>query len=78
MSGIDNASGAIKTSFYEATKTKSFYDPATFALTDFYEAPTNAEDGTPCLYTQYTYVPSTTRIDKTKESMSVWDASWDI
>jgi hypothetical protein len=61
----------------EICKTKSVYDGSNRLITR-YEALANAEDGAPCLRTDYTYVGVTTQVDATKESFSNWDSSWDI
>lgn len=47
-------------------------------LTDVYTAHTDAGDGTPCTRTRYTYVATTTRIEKRKEQNATWDSDWDM
>jgi hypothetical protein len=61
----------------EGIKTKSFYDGSN-RLTSRYEAFANADNGSPCLKTEYTYNGTTTTVDKSKESVAVWDSSWDL
>lgn len=43
-----------------------------------YEAVANAVDGAPCLKTDYSYIGVTTKLEKMKESMSVWSAAYEI
>jgi len=43
-----------------------------------YEAPVDTADGEPCLLTTYTYVPASTRVEKSRESESTWQAAYDI
>ena len=43
-----------------------------------YEAKANAAHGDPCLKTTYTYVATSTRVEKMKEEDATWDSSYDI
>ena len=61
----------------EIMKVKRFYDGSS-RVTSQYEAFANAIDGQPCIRTDYTYVGATTNVDAMKESMSTWQAAWDI
>lgn len=45
---------------------------------EYYQAPINAEDGTPCLKTTVSYDGVSTRVEKSKEELALWDASYDI
>lgn len=67
----------LKTTAYELVKQYMIYD-GSGRLTSLYTAHTDAETGTPCVLTQYTYDGTSGRIEKRKESDATWDASWDI
>lgn len=43
-----------------------------------YVAMADAVDGSPCLVTQYAYDGSSGRVIKMKESLGIWDGTWDI
>lgn len=77
MISDSNADSVLQALSREVMKTKSFYDGSN-RLTSRFEALSNTEHGKPCLKTEYTYVGITTNVDKTKESFSTWDSSWDI
>jgi hypothetical protein len=47
-------------------------------LTDTYVAIEAAEDGDPCVRTQYEYDGTSNRVVKMKEAVAYWDATWDI
>jgi hypothetical protein len=61
----------------EAVKTYATYD-ASQRLEYFYTAMADAQHGDRCLVTQYTYDGTSGRVVKSKESLSLWDSSWDI
>ena len=67
----------ISSHYIEALKTHSVYD-ASNRLVSFYVADTDAEHGTRCQLTRYTYDGATTRVVGTKEELSNWDSAWDI
>ena len=68
----------IKTQYSQFTKVFCVYDPVSFLLTEMYEAPTDAINGTPCTKTSYVYDGASSRILKLKEESASWDSSWDI
>jgi len=68
---------ALTTQRNELVKQYLVYD-GNQRVIEVYTAPTDAGDGIPCTLTQYTYVGLTSRVEKRKESMSLWDATWDI
>lgn len=76
--GSSNGQANLKTSFGQYIKTYSVYDPISFLLTEFYEAPADAADGTPCMVTYFEYDGASTRVLKQKEADAVWDSAWDI
>lgn len=73
----DNDNSQLKTGVNEPVKQYCVYN-GDGLLTELYEARANAEDGDKCMLTEYTYVTGTTRIEKTRESISEWDSTWDI
>lgn len=72
-----NETAILKTMFQELIKEYATYDGSN-RLSSLYQARANAENGDPCLRTQYEYSGATTRIVKRKESRAIWDSSWDI
>jgi hypothetical protein len=80
MAVVDNSKNSmtLKTQAAELTKQYLVYD-AQGRVTDVYTAYTDAKNGQPCSLVQYTYVNATSsRVEKMKESVAVWDSSWDI
>jgi hypothetical protein len=77
MAQDSNADEMLQALSKEVVKSKSVYDGSDRLITR-YEAFANAENGQPCLKTDYTYVGITTKVDASKESLAVWDASWDF
>lgn len=72
------ATDFIKPHLKEAIKTHAVYD-GNDRLIEFYEAVVDAIDGAPCLLTEYTYItPTSGLVENSKESISAWDAAWDI
>lgn len=59
--------------------TKSFlaYD-GSGRLEYVYEAPIAAAEGAPCLVTKYSYVTTTTRVEKRREYEGTWSAAYDL
>lgn len=73
-----NDTGLLKTNLHELVKKFVVYD-GNSRPTDVYEARANAQDGDPCLRTQYAYVsPTSTLVEKQLEVAATWDADWDI
>lgn len=73
----ENTTSRITTLKNEVMKTFAVYDGSD-RLIELYEAVTTAEDGDPCLKTEYAYIAASTRVEKTKESYDVWLAIWEI
>ncbi len=67
----------LDTHQHEATKEYIEYD-VDGRMIATYVASYAANDGEPCLKTTYAYDGSSTRIQKRKESLDVWDSAWDI
>jgi hypothetical protein len=67
----------LKTNRNELVKQYIVYD-GNGRMTDVYEARNDAEDGTPCLRTQYTYDGASSRIEKRLETLDTWLAAYDI
>ena len=61
----------------EIVKVFKVYDGSD-RLIEQYEALANTVANGPCLKTDYTYVGATTRVEKMKESIGVWLASYEI
>lgn len=61
----------------EAIKVYRVYDVSDRLVTE-YEAVANAIHGSPCLVTTYTYVSTSTRVEKMKEVIGTWSSSYDI
>lgn len=70
----DQILGALKN---EIVKAHHVYD-GSGRLIERYEALANADNGAPCLRTDYTYDGITTRVVGMKESTSTWSSAWDI
>ena len=78
MSGTSRETGVlIEGGMQRGLQTFSIYD-AESRLESFYEAPTNAKHGAPAFLTQYKYNLLTSVIIATKETVSVWDSSYDF
>lgn len=46
---------------------------------EIYTAQTDAADGANCSKVEYTYIsPTSSKVEKMKESNASWDATWDI
>jgi len=72
------ATQGLQTQQDELIKQFHVYD-AQDRLETVYTASYRATTGTPCTRVDYTYVnASTTRVEKMRESVDVWDASYDI
>lgn len=67
----------LRTIKFEALKLYRVYD-VNNRVVQQYEAPTNAKTGDLCLKTQYSYISTSARVEKVKESLSTWDTSWDL
>ena len=75
---VGNKGRHITTGAHEYIKSYIAYDGSS-RMEYVYEARANAEDGDPCLVTQYTYDGVSTRITKMAESEGVWvSATMDI
>lgn len=72
-----NEDGFVKTFARESMKQYITYD-ASSRMEYVYEARANAQDGDPCLKTQYVYSGVTTRIIKMKETVTTWSSAYDI
>ena len=79
MSGSDNPGMAsLKSQGAELVKQYLVYDGVN-RVTQVYSAHYRATDGTPCTLVTYEYRDATSRqVSKMRESMSTWDASYDI
>lgn len=42
-----------------------------------YVAPADADDGAPCILTQYAYVTTSTNVQYRKEMISTWQKAWE-
>lgn len=73
----NNDNSQLKTGMHEPVKQFQIFD-VTGRVTHLYEARANAEDGDPCMLTQYSYDGVSSRIEKTLESVDSWDSDWDI
>ena len=69
--------GHVKTMLRELYKTYITYDVES-RPEYVYQAPTDADHGTPCMITRYTYVGTTRFVQKSKEYSGTWDSSYDI
>ena len=67
----------ITSNMAEGVKQHFAYD-ASNRLEYTYEAPTSWGDGKPCLRTQYTYDGTSSRITGMAETLSIWQATWDL
>lgn len=67
----------IKTALEQGVKTYSVYDGSS-RLVGFYEAPSDATNGTNCLLTEYGYVGASSRVEKTRESIAQWNSAYDL
>ena len=75
---VGNKGRHLTTGGHEYIKSYITYD-ASSRMEYVYEARANAEDGDPCLRTQYVYDGVSTRITKMKETESTWvSATMDI
>lgn len=61
----------------EPVKMIRVYDAGNRLITQ-YEAVTHAQDGDPCMRTDYTYDGSSSRVLKLKETVDTWLAAYDI
>jgi hypothetical protein len=77
MSTNEKTIAFIKSHAHEGCKQYLTYD-ASNRMEIVYEAPTDFENGAPCLKTQYVYDGTSTRVIKMKESIATWSSSWDI
>ena len=69
--------GHLKTNLHEFVKQYVVYD-GSGRTTHIYETREDAEHGSPCMLTQYTYDGASNRIQKRKETVSAWDSAWDM
>ena len=67
----------LRTIRYEALKLFRVYDNLNRVIAQ-YEAPLTAKTGDLCMKTQYSYVSTSSRVEKMKESLDSWDSSWDL
>lgn len=67
----------IKTQLQEGVKEYFVFDGLD-RVTDFYTAPVDAITGSPCLRTRYSYVSTSSRVEKVLEVLATWDATWDM
>lgn len=72
-----SATDLFSAQMQEAVKTYSVYDGSN-RIISFYVAPAGAKTGDQCQLNTYTYDGVSTRIQKTKETLALWDATWDI
>ncbi len=69
---------ALRTQAFELTKSHTVYD-GNSRVTEVYTGPTAMANGAPCTLTSYQYsTPTGPLISGMKETMSVWDSSWDF
>jgi hypothetical protein len=61
----------------EVVKIFRVYDGSDRLITT-YETFANSRDGAVALKTEYAYVGATTKLEKMKESLSVWSAAYEI
>ena len=73
----NTASDFIKPHAQEAIKQYMTYD-GNNRMEYVYVAIATAEDGDPCMVTQYVYDGLSNRVIKMKESLSTWQAAWDV
>lgn len=67
----------IPTQTQEAVKAHFEYDSLN-RLSKSYSANFYAQNGEPCLVTEYQYVGSSTRVANMKEHEGVWNSAWDF
>jgi len=77
MSSDTQADELLRTLSKEVVKVFKIYDGSDRLITQ-YEAVANADDNAVCLKTEYTYIGATTKVEKMKESLSVWLAAYNI
>jgi len=77
MSSDTQADELLRTLAKEVVKVFKIYDGSDRLITQ-YEAVANAADNAVCLKTEYTYIGATTKVEKMKESLSVWLAAYNI
>lgn len=77
MASNKDRTSHLKTVLHERTKNYCVYD-GSGRITDNYEAHADAEDGTPCLRTRYSYVGTTAQIEKRVELEDVWSSTYDM
>ena len=75
--GQAHATDFIKSHGREAVKQYLEYD-AFNRMVVTYTALADARDGESCIRTDYAYAGTSTRVIKMKESLSIWQAAWDI
>lgn len=73
----NNDNSQLKTGMHEPVKQYQIFD-GDGRVTHLYEARANAADGDPCMLTRFSYDGTSSRIEKTLESVASWDESWDI
>jgi hypothetical protein len=61
----------------EVVKIFRIYDGSDRLITT-YETFSNSDDGAVALKTDYAYIGATTKLEKMKESLSIWSAAYDI
>lgn len=76
MSALSNKD-MIKSLKHEALKEFREYDGLSRPIA-VYQANTDADNGDMCLKTEYTYVLTSNRIEKKKETLTAWLSIWDI
>lgn len=77
MAGANNDRSQLITGMGEPVKQYCIFD-GSGRVTHIYEAKATAENGDPCFLTQYDYDGTSSRVEKTLESNSTWNSSWDI
>lgn len=73
----NNDTGHLKTNQHEMIKSYITYDGSD-RMSVVYEARADAVANTPCMKTTYTYVSTSSRVEKMKEETAVWSLSYDI
>lgn len=75
--GDRKATDLVKVHGSEAVKQYITYDGSN-RMEFVYTATAEAGHGDRCGVTQYAYDAASTRVVKMKESLGVWDSSWDV
>ena len=74
---MTNDTGHLKTQASELVKQHIVYDDL-LRIEFVYTVRADATDGTPCSVVRYAYESESTRVSFMKETLGVWDGSWDV